>query len=179
MVRRRSTPRDDLWGLDIYATQASLRQALGDERVRVACIGLAGENLVKLAGIANDHGRLAARTGLGAVMGSKNLKAVAVRGSQHVPLYAPDEFKTVTGLILKQYQEDFSAQNLRQVGTAGYVNLAHMLGDLPIRYFQLGEYPPADDLSGVTLREQYLVRNRACARCVIACGREVAIPRLR
>src|SRR5512142_1411755 len=82
-----------LWGSDIYETQRRLRDTLGDARVRVACIGVSGENLVKLAGIGNDHGRFAARTGLGAVMGSKNLKAVAVRGSAKVPLHAPQEYK--------------------------------------------------------------------------------------
>jgi aldehyde:ferredoxin oxidoreductase len=166
----------DLWGSDIYATQTRLRQALGDSKARIACIGLAGENQVKLAGIANDHGRLAARTGMGAVMGSKNLKAIAVRGSRRLSLAAPEEFKAVASQILGQYKEDFSAQNLREVGTAGYVNLAYMLGDIPIRYFQLGEHPPTEELSGVTLREQYLVRNTACYRCVIACGRESRSP---
>jgi aldehyde:ferredoxin oxidoreductase len=161
-----------LWGLDIYATQTRLRDELGDPKVRVACIGLAGENLVKLAGIANDHGRFAARTGLGAVMGSKKLKAIAVRGTGKVPLYAPAEFKAVTDQLLALYKDDFPAKSLRAYGTAGYVNLSHMLGDLPIRYFQLGEYAPADDLSGVDLAEKYLTRNTACHKCVIACGRE-------
>ena len=169
-------PADDLWGKDIYETQTLLREALGDPKVRVACIGLAGENLVKLAGIANDHGRFAARTGLGAVMGSKNLKAIAVRGTGRVPLHAPEEFKVITNQILSLYKEDFPAQSLRAYGTAGYVNLSHMLGDLPIRYFQLGEYPPADNLSGVDLAEKYLTRNTACHKCVIACGRETQSP---
>jgi aldehyde:ferredoxin oxidoreductase len=166
----------DLWGSDIYATQTSLREALGDQKARVACIGLAGENRVKLAGIANDHGRFAARTGLGAVMGSKNLKAVAVRGTGKVPLYAPEEFKAITNQVLALYKEDFPAQSLRAYGTAGYVNLSHMLGDLPIRYFQLGEFLPADDLSGVDLADKYLKRNTACHKCVIACGRETQSP---
>ncbi len=166
----------DLWGSDIYATQTRLREALGDPKVRVACIGLAGENLVKLAGIANDHGRFAARTGLGAVMGSKNLKAIAARGTGKVPLYAPEEFRAVTNQILALYKEDFPAQSLRAYGTSGYVNLSHMLGDLPIRYFQLGEYAPADNLSGVDLAEKYLTRNTACHKCVIACGRETRSP---
>jgi aldehyde:ferredoxin oxidoreductase len=166
----------DLWGRDIYDTQIRLRALLGDPKVRVACIGLAGENLVKLAGIANDHGRFAARTGLGAVMGSKNLKAVAVRGTGKVSLYAPEEFKTITDRILALYKDDFPAQSLRAYGTAGYVNLSHMLGDLPIRYFQQGEYAPADDLSGVDLAEKYLTRNTACHKCVIACGRETHSP---
>jgi aldehyde:ferredoxin oxidoreductase len=166
----------DLWGRDIYATQTRLREVLGDPKVRVACIGLAGENLVKLAGIANDHGRFAARTGLGAVMGSKNLKAIAVRGTGKVSLHAPEEFKTITNQILALYKDDFPAQTLRAYGTAGYVNLSHMLGDLPIRYFQLGEYASADDLSGVDLTEKYLTRNTACHKCMIACGRETQSP---
>jgi aldehyde:ferredoxin oxidoreductase len=169
-------PAADLWGSDIYQTQTRLREALGDARTRVACIGLAGENLVKLAGIANDHGRFAARTGLGAVMGSKNLKAVAARGTGKVPLHAPDDYKTATNRILAMYKEDFSAQSVRAYGTAGYVNLSHMLGDFPIRYFQLGEHPPADNLSGVDLAEKFLIRNRACHKCIIACGRETQSP---
>ncbi len=166
----------DLWGADIYATQTRLREELDDPKVRVACIGIAGENLVKLAGIANDHGRFAARTGLGAVMGSKNLKAVAVRGTGKVPLYAPEEFKAITNQILAFYKEDFQSQSYRACGTAVYVNLGHMLGDLPIRYFQLGEYASADNLSGVDLAEKFLTRNTACARCIIACGRETHSP---
>lgn len=165
-------PAGQLWGSDIYTTQSRLRDELGDPKVRVACIGLAGENLVKLSGIANDHGRFAARTGLGAVMGSKNLKAIAVRGSGGIPLYAPQAFRALSDQILANYKEDFFAQSLRQYGTAGGVNLGHMLGDMPIRYFQLGEYPPTDDLSGVDLAEKYLIRNTACHKCVIACGRE-------
>jgi len=166
----------DLWGCDIYETQTRLREALGDPKVRVACIGLAGENMVKLAGIANDHGRFAARTGLGAVMGSKNLKAIAVRGTGKVPLYAPEKYRAATNQILALYKDDFPAQSLRLYGTAGYVNLSHMLGDLPIRYFQVGEYASADNLSGVDLAEKFLTRNTACHKCVIACGRETHSP---
>ena len=129
----------DVWGSDIYVTQERLREAVDDARARVACIGLAGENKVKLAGIANDHGRFAARTGLGAVMGSKNLKAIAVRGTGKVPLFALDKFKTISNQVLALFKEELAYQSLREFGTAGYVNLSHMLGDLPLRYFQLGE----------------------------------------
>ena len=166
----------DLRGSDIYATQTRVRESLGEPKARVACIGLAGENQVKLAGIANDHGRFAARTGLGAVMGSKQIKAIAVRGTGKVPLYAPVEFKKITDQVLALYKEDFGSQSLRSFGTAGYVNLAHMLGDLPIRYFQLGEHPPAEDLSGVDMAEKFLRRNTACHKCIIACGRETRSP---
>ncbi len=105
----------DLWGLDIYATQTRLREILGDARARVACIGLSGENLVKLAGIANDHGRFAARTGLGAVMGSKNLKAIVARGTGRVPLHAPEAYKALTNKILAMYKDDLSAQSSRGI----------------------------------------------------------------
>ena len=169
-------PAGDLWGRDIYDTQTHVREVLGDSKVRTACIGLAGENLVKLAGIANDHGRFAARTGMGAVMGSKNLKAIAVRGAGKVPLQYPDEFKAVTNQILALHKDDYPSQSYRTYGTAGYLNLAHMLGDLPIRYFQLGEHPPADNLSGVDLADKFLIQNTACHRCVIACGRETHSP---
>jgi aldehyde:ferredoxin oxidoreductase len=161
-----------LWGSDIYTAQSRLRDELGNQRARIACIGLAGENQVKLAGIANDHGRFAARTGLGAVMGSKNLKAIAVRGNEKVPLYAPEAFKELTKTILELYKQDFYAQSLHQYSTSGGVNLSHMLGDLPIRYFQLGEHPQADELSGVDLAEKHLTSYTACHKCVIACGRE-------
>ena len=169
----------DLWGSDIYETQTRLRDALGDARARVACIGLAGENHVKLAGIANDHGRFAARTGLGAVMGSKNLKAIAVRGTGKVPLYAPEEFKAITNQVLALFKEDLPSQSLRSFGTGGGLNLSHMLGDLPIRYFQLGEHPSADDLSGVDMTEKFMRRNTACHKCIIACGRETRLTSLR
>ena len=166
----------ELWGSDIYATQERLRESLGEAKARVACIGLAGEHQVKLAGIANDHGRFAARTGLGAVMGSKNLKAIAARGTAKVPLYAPEVFKNITNQVLALFKEDTPSKSLREFGTAGYVNLAHMLGDLPIRYFQLGEHAPADDLSGVDMAERFLRRNTSCHKCIIACGRETSAP---
>ena len=165
-----------VWGGDIYVTQDRLRESLGEAKARVACIGLAGEHQVKLAGIANDHGRFAARTGLGAVMGSKNLKAIAVRGTGKVPLHAPDEFKAVTTQVLAVLKGDTPSQSLREFGTAGYLNLAHMLGDLPLRYYQLGEHAPADALSGVDMAEQFLRRNTACHKCAIACGRETRSP---
>ncbi len=167
---------DGIWGSDIYAAQARVREALGEARARVACIGLAGENRVKMAGIANDHGRFAARTGLGAVMGSKNLKAIAVRGTGKVPLFAPAAFKSITDKVLALYKEDYPSESLRLFGTAGYVNTGHMLGDMPIRYFQVGEHAPVDDLSGVDMAEKYLRRNTSCHKCIIACGRQTRSP---
>jgi aldehyde:ferredoxin oxidoreductase len=179
IVEGRAELRDatELWGLDSYETQSRCRELLAEPRARVTCIGQAGENLVPLAGVMNDHGRAAARTGLGAVMGSKRLKAIAVRGRASVPLADPDAFRVVVHEILKDQDEDVGAVSMRLAGTAGYVDMALMFGDLPIRYFQQGEWPEGGNLSGVTMAETLQNRNLACYRCPIACGRETRAPR--
>jgi len=166
----------NLWGLDSYVTQERVREALGEPKARVACIGPAGEHLVKMAAVMNDHGRAAGRTGMGAVMGSKNLKAIGVRGTARVPLADPEGFKAVVKEVIANAQEDMAALSLQLAGTACYVDMALMYGDMPIRYYQQGEWEGASDLSGVLLADQFLNRNVACYRCPIACGRETRAP---
>jgi aldehyde:ferredoxin oxidoreductase len=167
----------NLWGLDSYATQERLRETLGLQRARIACIGPAGENQVKMAAVMNDHGRAAGRTGMGAVMGSKRLKALAVRGDAEVPLADPEGLQTAVREILRDLNDDMAAMALRLAGTAGYVDMALMYGDMPIRYYQLGAWEEASELSGVLMVEQFQKRVRACYRCPIACGRETRAPR--
>ncbi len=166
----------EVWGADSYATQEWVRKAMGDAKARVACIGVAGENQVKMAAVMNDHGRAAARGGLGAVMGAKKLKAIGFRGSARVPLANPEAFQRVTREILAAVEDDVAAKSLRLAGTAGAWDVALMFGDLPIRYYQQGEWDKAADLSGVLMTEQYLNRRTACYRCPIACGRETRAP---
>ena len=168
-----------LWGSNTYTTQDLVRRELGEARARVACIGPAGERLVKMAAIINDHGRAAGRTGLGALMGSKRLKAIAARGTARtpVPLADPAGFQAAVKEILLELRDDVAATALRLAGTAGYVDMALMLGDLPVRYFQQGEWEAGGDLSGVLLAERYQNRNVSCFRCPIACGRETRAPR--
>ncbi len=167
----------DLWGLDSYATQERVRELLGEPKARVLCIGPAGERGVKMAAVMNDHGRAAGRTGMGAVMGAKNLKAVALRGSAQVPLADPEGFQATVRGINTALSEDMAAEALRLAGTAGYVDMALMFGDLPIRNWRLGEWEEAGNLSGVLLTDRYLNRRMACYRCPIACGRETRAPR--
>jgi aldehyde:ferredoxin oxidoreductase len=178
IVEGQATLRDaaNLWGLDSYATQEQARVALAEPKARVACIGVAGENLVKMAAVMNDHGRAAGRTGMGAVMGSKNLKAIAVRGKARVPLADPEGFKAVVREIIANLEEDVAAMSLQLAGTACYVDMALMYGDMPIRYYQQGEWEGASDLSGVLMVEQYQNRKVACYRCPVACGRETRAP---
>jgi aldehyde:ferredoxin oxidoreductase len=178
-------PAADLWGLDTVETQARLQAALGLPKARVACIGPAGERLVKLAGVVNDHGRIAARTGLGAVMGRKQLKAIAVSGAAvpgaaapaQVPLADPAALQAAVRAILKFLAADVSAQSLRLAGTGSYVALGHMYGDLPCRYYQQAEWEGAEALSGVNVATQFQTRNTGCYRCAIACGRQTRAPR--
>ena len=165
-------PADQLWGLDTYQTQETIREILGDPKARIACIGAGGENLVKMAGVINDHGRAAGRTGMGAVMGSKKLKAITFRGTSKVPLAEPERFNNVVSAILENVKDDISILGLRMAGTACYMDIGIMYGDVPSGYYQLGEWEGSSQLSGVILTEGYLNRGMACYRCPIVCGRE-------
>ncbi len=166
----------ELWGLDAYATQERVQQALDQPKARVACIGPGGENLVPMAAVMNDHGRAAGRTGLGAVMGAKKLKAIGLRGSQRVPLAHPERFKAQIRQINAELGEDMSAMAIKLAGTAGYMDMALMYGDMPLGYYQRGEWEPGSNLSGVLMVDQFQNRNVACYRCPIACGRETRAP---
>lgn len=167
----------DLWGLDTYHTQDRIQDLLDEPKARVACIGTAGENLVKYAAVINDHGRAAGRTGMGAVMGSKNLKAVAFRGEETPPLVDPEGYLEVVHDIYRELKDDLSVESIRLAGTAGYVDLGLMWGDLPAGYYQQGEWEQGTKLSGVTMAEEYLTKNTTCYRCPIVCGRETRAPK--
>jgi aldehyde:ferredoxin oxidoreductase len=166
-----------LWGSDLYKTQSKIHKELDDSRVKVASIGVAGENLVKMAAVMNDHGRAAGRTGMGAVMGSKRLKAIAFRGSSKPPVSDPDSLGRVIKNLLKFIREDITTQIFSLGGTAVGVDGMLLYGDMPIRYYQQGEWEEARDLSGALMAERYLNRGDACYRCPVACGRETRAPR--
>jgi aldehyde:ferredoxin oxidoreductase len=170
-------PAEYLWGQDTYATQSLIREELGEPRARVACIGVGGENQVKYAAVINDHGRAAGRTGMGAVMGSKNLKAIAVRGTAKVDLADPDGFKAVRQQAWDIVKEDVQSQMLRLGGTTFWMDMATMYGDAPHRYFTQGEWEPAEKLTASAMVDSIFVRPRTCYRCPIACGRESRLER--
>lgn len=165
----------DLWGLDTYETQQRIRDRLGDPKVRVASIGPAGENRVLYAAIMNDHGRAAGRTGMGAVMGSKNLKAIAVRGRRSVPLADAAAFRQAAGEALQWVREDISTQVYHQMGTASFVDMSMMWGNMPNKYWTQPVFEEATLLSGVTMMETILTRAVPCYGCAVACGREVTL----
>ncbi|MBN1659631.1 MAG: aldehyde ferredoxin oxidoreductase family protein [Anaerolineae bacterium] len=168
-------PAAHLWGKDVHET-TDLLLAETDPKARVACIGPAGERLVKVAAIMNDKHRAAARSGVGAVMGSKNLKAVVVRGTGQVPLAHPQEMKTLSRQVYDEVGESVKKGNsLREYGTAYVPPVTNEMGILPTHNFQTGRFAGVGHIDGPTLKEKYLIRAKPCYACPIACGRDTEV----
>jgi aldehyde:ferredoxin oxidoreductase len=163
-------PADDLWGLDVTETERTLQARHGDN-VRVACIGPAGERLALIAAIMNDLARAAGRSGLGAVMGSKRLKAVAVRGNHEPLVVHADRAKTLRKKYLPLFKTGQDAQLMRKYGTPAYLKVLSSIGRTPIKNWR-GTYVEAldyDALDGPVV-EAYEGKKYACWHCVQACG---------
>lgn len=162
-----------LWGLGAWDTETRLREELGDKKVEVACCGQAGERLVRYAAIMNMRTRACGRTGMGAVMGSKNLKAIAVRGRSKPEVANAAEVKRIAQYGAKQYRENRGMTELGELGTAGVVAPQNDMGGLPTFNYKSGFYDEADKISGETLAETILVDRDTCYACVVRCKREV------
>lgn len=161
-----------LWGKDTYETQKILKEELKDVRHYVSCIGKAGENLVPYACVMNDKGRAAGRCGLGALMGSKKLKAVVVAGDKTTAVADKDKLAEVARQVREFIAGNFMSLAYREYGTMLYVDMGMFLADVPAKYFTRSVFP-AEKLSGQTLNQQYNVKNYACHGCPIGCGRLV------
>ena len=168
-------PADHLWGLDTYEIQQAIQDELGDAKTRVAGIGIAGENQLRTGLILVDHGRVAGRAGMGAVMGSKNLKAVAVRGHGSLPLYDAEKYKKQRTSVNKALRNDNITTVLREMGTASSSEYFDHLGEMPKRYFSRGAMEGVERISGASVAETILVGYSACHACVVACGRVVQL----
>jgi len=169
-----------LWGQSVWKTEEALKTSLQDPLTRVSCIGPAGENGVLYAAIVNDLHRAAGRSGVGAVMGSKNLKAIAVRGTKGVGnIRDPKAFMKVTFEKKKILAENpVTGQGLPTYGTQVLMNVINEIGALPTRNHRDVQFEGAKDISAeamATPREtdgkKHLVTNQACFGCTIACGR--------
>ena len=161
-----------LWGLDIYETQNMLKKELDADGFSTACIGPAGERGIKYAAIMNDRGRAAGRCGLGALMGSKNLKAVVASGKGKTEIAEKENLKALTKKSNATIRENLVSLALKEYGTLFYMDMGMALGDVPAQYFQKAVFP-AEKLSGQALRQAYTVENYACLGCPVGCGREV------
>jgi len=166
-----------LWGKGIYAiTEELQKDKTGGKKFEVLSIGQAGEHLVRYAAISNNGAHFAGRTGMGAVMGSKKLKAILVRGSGKVDSSMPEEFKEVRKELNKKTREHMTAQSLKELGTDATMSMGMMTGDIPIKNWEIGEdLEFSEALGGHTLTEKYLTKPFACYSCPIACKRVVRV----
>jgi aldehyde:ferredoxin oxidoreductase len=170
-------PASHLWGSMTAEAQETIRTELGDDKIRVLQIGIAGENLVRFAGITNDLRHFNGRNGMGAVMGSKKLRAIAVRGKQRYQVIAndPETLMALGSKLAKGVRENPQSWDLQQRGTPGLVEGLNAGGILPTRNFQQGVFENVDDVKWEAYEKQLLTARRSCYACAIRCKREVAI----
>ncbi len=167
--------KDTLWGKkDSWETEDWIREHYHDQRVAVAAIGEAGEKLVRVACITNDRNRQAGRTGMGCVMGSKNLKAVAFRGTHQVEVDKPKEFYKKGKELIKTSMGSATLK-YRDLGTPINTLNFQKLGVLPTKNFQTGVFDKAMDISGEKMAEKWVVKKAACSQCPIGCDHLVHV----
>jgi aldehyde:ferredoxin oxidoreductase len=164
-----------IWGMDTYTTQRAVQKAVKEKNVRVACVGPAGELRIPFALILCDHGRVAGRTGMGAIMGAKKLKAVAVKGQGQVPVVDWAAYQPLRAKANRDLRNHNQSNSLRDLGSAAGSDYFDYLGAMPKKYFQVGVFEGAYNVSGSTISETILSGVSACHACVIACGRVVKI----
>lgn len=169
---------EHLWGKDVFETTDTLLLE-NEEDAKVACIGVAGEKQVLFATIMNDKDRAAGRSGLGAVMGSKNLKAIVVRGTNDINVANKHEFMMASidaRNKLLEHPVTGKGGGLATYGTQVLMNILNESHSLPTRNWQTSWFEDGDKISGEFLTDNYLIRNKACFACPIGCGRVIRIP---
>ncbi|BAA30116.1 aldehyde ferredoxin oxidoreductase [Pyrococcus horikoshii] len=166
-----------VWGKLVSETERMLKEEVGDKHVQIASIGPAGENKVRFAAVMNNGHRAAGRGGVGAVMGSKNLKAIVVRGHKRVEVADKGKFMEVIREKIEKLRKDpVAGGGLPKYGTAVLVNIINEHGLYPTRNFQTGVFKYAYEQSGEAMAAKYLVRNKPCFACPIGCGRVNYLP---
>ena len=165
----------NIWGKDTGDAQDIIRKELGDNRVRVAQIGPGGEKLVRYACIVNELKHANGRNGLGAVMGSKNLKAIAVKGTRKIQVSNPDKVNEISRRYLDMYMDHPLSYGLYALGTSGSVTSLNEMGILPTRNFTDGEFEGAKKISGLTMNDTILKNREGCYACAIRCKRAVEV----
>jgi aldehyde:ferredoxin oxidoreductase len=170
---------EEIWGKNTSETTKILREKHG-EKFNVACIGIAGENLVKYAAIMNDcdeenWGRAAGRCGVGAVMGSKKLKAIVSKGTITIQVAEPEEYRKEAKQRFDWVNQSILKMTLEVYGTATMVDLVNVKGGIPTKNWQTGVFENAEKINGTAINESILVKRKPCFACPIHCGRIVEI----
>lgn len=161
----------EIWGMDTFQTCEAIKERQGVRDLRTASIGPAGENLVRIASIETDDGRAAGRCGLGAIMGSKKLKAIAVRGTGKIGIANEMKFQE----LCKESTKRILEKKPLPFGTAGSVVAFEEMGNLPVKNWTAGRFPAAAKISGQTMTQTILTGKKTCFACPVACGRYVEI----
>jgi aldehyde:ferredoxin oxidoreductase len=162
-----------LWGLEVGACQDEMREATGEPQAKTALIGPAGERMVRIACVINDLTHVAGRSGMGAVMGSKNLKGIAVRGRNPPELADPDRVKELAQSLVKRVTTE--ARGLHEYGTGAAMDAYAATGNLPTRNFRDGDWPHAKEIDAIAIKERHRVGMGTCYSCAVRCKKEVEI----
>lgn len=162
-----------LWGLDIGDSQEIIRKDAGERLARTAQIGKGGERMVRFACIINDLKHAAGRVGMGAVMGSKNLKAIAVRGHGGPEMANVGKLKELTEWVINTLEEEHGG--MHEYGTGAMMTQGVLSGNLPTRNFRDGEFPNPEAISAQTIKETVLIRMESCYFCPVRCKKVVKI----
>jgi len=162
----------NLWGLAVADTQNAIRKELNDNKIRTAVIGPAGENRVRFACILNDCNHAAGRSGMGAVMGSKNLKAIAARGKSSLQVADRKRLLEINRWMLENYKEN---SKFWRYGTGAGIAKFEETGNLPIRNFKGGRFPGAEKINAKLLCENYLEKMGSCFACPIRCKKVIKL----
>lgn len=163
-----------LWGHETLEVERALRAELAEPHLRVAQCGIAGERLARMACIIGDATRAAGRTGLGAVMGSKNLKAVAVRGTHGVEVADKEAVRRIAKWLSENVRNLWTA-GMQDFGTSGGLQNLSSIGGLPTRNFQEGSFEGAEKITGSTMADTILTANDTCYACPVRCKRKVEV----
>jgi aldehyde:ferredoxin oxidoreductase len=168
---------DDIWGMDTYETEDTVNEKFGNESTKsgAVVIGPAGENLVRFAVIENDYWRSAGRTGVGTVMGSKNLKAIVFKGNKKRPLFNEKRVRAFSKELAAESKNNPVVQAYKKMGTPMMVEFVNKIKAFPTRYWSEGFFDKWKNISAEALHKQCNVQPRACAKCFIACGRMTTV----
>ncbi|HYE80619.1 MAG TPA: aldehyde ferredoxin oxidoreductase family protein [Clostridia bacterium] len=164
-----------IWGKITGEAQDIIREELGDDRVRVALIGPGGENLVKYACISNELGHFNGRNGMGAVMGSKNLKAIAVRGSKKLNFYDPEGVKEVAQKAVQKVRENPGSAAFKELGTNQNFEWHTPVGGVPTRNWSSGTFENVEKINARALKDSVLKKSGTCWACAQSCKRVVEV----
>ncbi len=161
--------KDTLWGKTTWETEDEIRNIYGDLRIAVASIGQAGENSIRYSCITNDRNRQVGRTGMGAIMGSKKLKAIAFRGTKSIEVAKPKILMKKAKELIEKSNLENTTGKYRHLGTNINLMAFNEIGCLPTKNFTTGYWEDAENISGTTMNENFVVKKEACAQCPIAC----------